>query len=81
MNAHKNKVTYTRLEQLHGNIHTNVACKQKENNLHINTANTYINNTSFHIADKNYTTTPISIGLNKTTQVSNIKTTTKIQNL
>jgi hypothetical protein len=40
-----------------------------------------INNTSLHIADKNNNTTPIFIGLNKTTQVNNIKTTTKIKNL
>jgi hypothetical protein len=58
--------------------------KKKITYRHINIANTYINNTSLHIADKNNNhnnTTPISIGLNKTTQVCNIKTITKIQNL
>jgi hypothetical protein len=48
---------------------------------HINIANTYID-TSLHIVDKNDSnTTPIFIGLNKTTQVSNIKTASKIKNL
>jgi hypothetical protein len=41
----KNKVTYTRREQLRGNIHTNGAYKNSNDN-----------------------TTPIAIGLNKTTQ-------------
>jgi hypothetical protein len=41
-----------------------------------------INDTSLHIADKNNdTTTPMFIGLNKTIKVSDIKATTKIQNL
>jgi hypothetical protein len=48
-------------------------------NLYI--ANTNVNNTFLHIADKNNTTTTlIFIGLNKAVQVSNIKTSTKIRN-
>jgi hypothetical protein len=45
---------------------------------------TYINNTFLHTTDKNNSDnnmTPIFIGLHKTTQVSNIKATTKIQTL
>jgi hypothetical protein len=44
---------------------------------------TYINDTSLHIADKNNDNKImlILIGLNRTTQVSNIKATTKIKNV
>jgi hypothetical protein len=79
-------VTYTQLEQTRGNTHTNGAHKYKKKTTyrHINMANTYINNTSLHTADKNNNNnniTPIFIGLNKTIQVSDIKTTTNIQHL
>jgi hypothetical protein len=57
--------------------------KKKITYRHIKIVNTYINNTSLHIADKNNNNnnTLIFIGLNETTEVSNIKATTRIQNL
>jgi hypothetical protein len=56
----------------------------KKNNTQTQTQEiTYVNNTSLHIADKNKNnndnnTTPIFLGLHKTTKISNIKSATKI---